>query len=70
MHKRSEKSLAMWLQGENWVKVAAQKGHIPAMVYLGHIMETYYNDTDAAEHWYSRAANEGDAQGIFKLGTL
>mmetsp|Transcript_772 Transcript_772/g.1501 ORF Transcript_772/g.1501 Transcript_772/m.1501 type:complete len:184 (-) Transcript_772:1130-1681(-) len=70
MHKQSQHGLSMWLQGENWIKLAAQKRHVPAMFYMGYIMETHYHDTEAARHWYTQAADQGDAQATFKLATL
>ncbi|HEY5740398.1 MAG TPA: hypothetical protein VIW27_11780, partial [Gammaproteobacteria bacterium] len=48
---------------------AAQGGYAPAQVLLAFIHDAAENDSEAFE-WYQRAAEAGDAAGIFGLGSM
>ena len=48
---------------------AAQGGYAPAQVLLAYIQDAAENDTAAFE-WYRRAAEAGDAAGIYGLGSM
>ena len=48
---------------------AAQGGYAPAQVMLAFIQDAAENDSEAFE-WYRRAAEAGDAAGIYGLGIM
>jgi TPR repeat protein len=48
---------------------AAQGGYAPAQVMLAFIQDAAENDNEAFE-WYRRAAEAGDAAGIYGLGIM
>ncbi|MBE8714889.1 tetratricopeptide repeat protein [Sphingobacterium hungaricum] len=61
------------IQATKWLKLAAEKGHVSAMLTLGYVYQ--YNSTEQnhlklADDWYRKAADMGNAEGMFRLGDL
>ena len=59
-------SLPDKLDGANWLRRAAEKGHARAMTEVA-LRST---DTDARKKWFESAAKAGEPEGMYRFGVL
>ena len=69
-----ERGIAEYRQGNlieamEWLHKSAKAGYTPAQTTLAFILDAAEND-EAAFRWYSEAAENNDAEGLFGLGTM
>ena len=60
-------------QAQQWLQKSANSGHTMAWVWLGYVAELRSNETghlEAAANFYRKAAQNGDASGLYSLARL